>query len=81
MARRRHRRPAELDARLHPGFGVQVDGRKAAQGAALKYRPSTPSLRRKRAPLYFDGAEHPETPARSFLAVIPANAGSALLRR
>ncbi|MFD0327004.1 hypothetical protein [Lysobacter gummosus] len=41
----------------------------------LQRHPSRPSFPRRRAPLYFGGAEHPEPSAPSLQAVIPANAG------
>jgi hypothetical protein len=47
----------------------------------LQRHLSGSSFPRKRALLYFGGAEHPETSAPSFRFVIPAKAGSALLRR
>ncbi|MFD0324335.1 hypothetical protein [Lysobacter gummosus] len=47
----------------------------------LQCDPSRPSFPRRRAPLYFGGAEHPETSEPSLKTVIPAEAGIQRLQR
>ncbi|MFD0319769.1 hypothetical protein [Lysobacter gummosus] len=62
--------------------------RLGAEGIALRClvrrsvpRISKPSFPRRRAPLYFGVAEHPEPSAPSLQVVIPANAGIQRLQR